>query len=250
MVVHFEIREGVARITLNRAEAFNSINTELAHALIDALKECEQNSQVRVIILTGSGKAFCAGQDLKEVTSTELNPGFEVLMNEHYDPIVKKLRGIEKPIIAAVNGVAAGAGANFALACDIIVATESASFIQAFSAIGLIPDSGGTYNLPRVIGKSKASALAMLGDKVSAVEAERMGMIYKYFSDDNFEEEVNKIAMKLAKMPTKGLGLTKRAFNVSTANTFEQQIDVETQLQLEAAATEDYNEGVSAFIQK
>ncbi len=246
----FDIKDNIATITLNRPEAFNSVNSELAHALIKALDECEQNDEIRAIVLTGSGKAFCAGQDLKEVTDPSLNPGFEVLMKEHYEPILFRLRRIEKPIVAAVNGVAAGAGANFALACDIILASEKASFIQAFSAIGLIPDSGGTFTLPRVVGTAKATALAMLGDKVSAEEAERLGMIYKYFPEDSFLEEVAKIASKLAKMPTKGLGLTKRAFNQSLGNNFEQQMKLETDLQIAAASTEDYEEGVQAFVEK
>ncbi|TRX48483.1 2-(1,2-epoxy-1,2-dihydrophenyl)acetyl-CoA isomerase [Fulvivirga sp. M361] len=246
----FSIEQNIATITLNRPEAFNSVNAALAHALIKALDQCAKEDEVRAIILTGNGKAFCAGQDLKEVTSPDLNPGFEVLMTEHYEPILFRLRSIEKPIIAAVNGVAAGAGANFALACDIVVASETASFIQAFSAIGLIPDSGGTFTLPRTVGMAKASALAMLGDKVPAQEAERIGMIYKYFPQDTFEQEVQQIAAKLAKMPTKGLGLTKRAFNASLGHTFEEQMKLETTLQLKAASTEDYSEGVSAFVEK
>src|SRR5690606_20205974 len=165
---------------------------------------------VRAIVLTGNGKAFCAGQDLKEVTSPELNPGFKKILDEHYNPIITKIRTIEKPIIAAVNGVAAGAGANIALACDVVIANEQASFIQAFSLIGLIPDSAGTFFLPRLIGFQKASALAMLGDKISAQEAERLGMIYKYVSAETFEETINSTAEKLAKMPTKALGLIKK----------------------------------------
>ena len=246
----FDIKDNIATITLNRPEAFNSVNTELAHELIKSLDECKRNNEVRAIILTGSGKAFCAGQDLKEVTDPSLNPGFEVLMKEHYEPILFRLRQIEKPIVAAVNGVAAGAGANFALACDIILASEKASFIQAFSAIGLIPDSGGTFTLPRIVGTAKATALAMLGDNVSAEEAERLGMIYRYFPEDSFQKEVAKIASKLSKMPTKGLGLTKRAFNQSLGNNFEQQMMLETDLQIEAASTEDYAEGVQAFVEK
>lgn len=248
--VLFEIKDHIASITLNRPEAYNSVNTDLAHGLIDALQQCKENDVIRAIVLTGSGKAFCAGQDLKEVTTPELNPGFDTLMKEHYEPIVHLLREIEKPIIAKVNGVAAGAGANFALACDIIVAVEHAVFIQAFSAIGLIPDSGGTYTLPRAIGMAKATALAMLGDKVSAAEAERIGMIYKYFPAETFVEEVDKMAMKLAQMPTKGLGLTKLALNQSLKNSFDQQMLLETDLQLKAASTEDYHEGVAAFVEK
>ncbi len=250
MSLTLEIKNGIATLTLNRPEAFNSINSELAHGLQKALDQCAEDDQVRCIVLTGNGKAFCAGQDLKEVTDPELNPGFRVLMEQHYEPIVLRLRQIEKPIVAAVNGVAAGAGANFALACDIIIASERASFIQAFSAIGLIPDSGGTFTLPRAVGMAKASALAMLGDKVTAVEAERLGMIYRCVPDDQFQEAVAGIASKLATMPTKGLGLTKRALNQSLGNTFEEQMKLETELQIEAANTEDYAEGVSAFVEK
>ncbi len=250
MALTLDITDNIATITLNRPEAFNSINSELAHALIEALDECDRNDEVRAIVLTGAGKAFCAGQDLKEVTDPSLNPGFRVLMEQHYEPIVTRLRKIEKPIVAAVNGVAAGAGANFALACDVILASEKASFIQAFSAIGLIPDSGGTFTLPRTVGMAKASALAMLGDKVSAAEAERIGMIYKYFSEEEFREAVAKIAQKLSHMPTKGLGLTKRAFNESLGNNFDQQMKLETDLQIAAASSEDYEEGVTAFVEK
>src|SRR5690554_804072 len=199
------IKNNLAIITLNRPEVFNSFNREMALVLQNALDDCAANPKVRAILLTGSGKAFCAGQDLKEVTSHELNPGFKAILEEHYNPIISRIRTIEKPIVAAVNGVAAGAGANIALACDVVVASEAASFIQAFSKIGLIPDSAGTYFLPRLIGFQKASALMMLGDKVSATEAERLGMVYKVFSAENFSEEVNKIAVTMATMPTKAL---------------------------------------------
>lgn len=242
--------DGVATITLNRPEAYNSINSELAHEWIAALDDCAADPDVRAIVLTGSGKAFCAGQDLKEVTDPGLNPGFEVLMKEHYSPIIRRLYTLEKPVVAAVNGVAAGAGANFALACDIIIATEKASFIQAFSAIGLIPDSGGTYTLPRIVGRAKAMAYTMLGDKISATEAERVGMIYKAVPAEEFDSTVAAISSRLAKMATKGLGLTKRAMNASLDNSFDEQINLETTLQLEASSTDDYHEGVAAFVEK
>jgi 2-(1,2-epoxy-1,2-dihydrophenyl)acetyl-CoA isomerase len=248
--VLFEIEDSLARITLNRPEAYNSIDHDLASQLIEALDACAENKEVRAIILTGAGKAFCAGQDLKEVMDPDRMPGFERLLEDRYAAIVNRLRTIEKPFVAAVNGIAAGAGANFALACDIIVASEKASFAQVFSAISLIPDSGGTFTLPRAIGHAKASALAMLGDKVSAEEAERIGMIYKYFPLESFEEEVTKIGRRLAAMPTKGLGLTKRAFNEGQRNSFAEQIKVETRLQIEASQTYDYNEGVTAFVEK
>ncbi|NQY29108.1 MAG: enoyl-CoA hydratase/isomerase family protein [Flavobacteriaceae bacterium] len=248
--IELKIENKVAFIALNRPEVFNSFNREMALNLQGILDDCEKNNDVRAIVLTGNGKAFCAGQDLKEVTSPELNPGFKAILEEHYNPIIERIRAIEKPIIGAVNGVAAGAGANIALACDIVVASEKASFIQAFSKIGLIPDSAGTFFLPRLIGFQKASALMMTGDKVDAVEAERIGMIYKYFSADTFEDEVNKLAVKMANMPTKGLGLTKRVLNASLMNNLKEQLALESKYQIEAAQTEDYSEGVNAFMEK
>ena len=210
-----KIENNIAFITLNRPDVFNSFNREMALLLQTTLDDCATDSNVRAIIITGNGKAFCAGQDLKEVTDPELNPGFRKILEEHYNPIIQKIRSIEKPIIAAVNGVAAGAGANMALACDIVVAAENASFIQAFSKIGLIPDSGGTFFLPRLIGFQKASALMMLGDKVNALEAFNIGMIYKVIPVGIFEEEVASLASTLAQMPTKAIGLTKRLLNQS-----------------------------------
>lgn len=248
--ITLKIENNVAFIALNRPDVFNSFNREMALNLQQKLDDCETNDEVRTIVITGNGKAFCAGQDLKEVTSPELNPGFKAILEEHYNPIIKRIRAIEKPIIGAVNGVAAGAGANIALACDIVVAHEKASFIQAFSKIGLIPDSAGTFFLPRLIGFQKASALMMTGDKVDAVEAERIGMIYNYFSAETFEEEVIKLAVKMAKMPTKGLGLTKKVLNESLANNLKEQLDLESKYQIEAAQTEDYSEGVNAFVEK
>ncbi len=245
-----KIENKVAYITLNRPEVFNSFNREMALELQEILDDCETNNNVRAIVLTGNGKAFCAGQDLKEVTDPELNPGFKKILEEHYNPIITRIRAIKKPVIAAVNGVAAGAGANIALACDIVVAHEKVSFIQAFSLIGLVPDSGGTFFLPRLIGFQKALALAMLGDKISAEEAEKMGMIYKSVPLDEFEETINKLAVKLANMPTKALGLIKELFNKSMTNDLEAQLALESKLQIEAAQSNDYAEGVAAFIEK
>src|SRR5690606_3973149 len=243
-----EIIEHLAIITLNRPEVFNSFNREMALALQNTLDACAQDSTVRAVLLTGNGKAFCAGQDLKEVTTPEINPGFKAILDEHYNPIISRIRSIEKPIIAAVNGVAAGAGANIALACDVVVASEQASFIQAFSKIGLVPDSGGTYFLPRLIGFQKASALMMLGEKVSAEEAERLGMIYKVFPSETFSQEVTNLASILSNMPTKALGMTKRLLNEAMTNSLEDQLDLEGKLQIEAAQSEDYAEGVDAFV--
>ncbi|NNE32868.1 MAG: 2-(1,2-epoxy-1,2-dihydrophenyl)acetyl-CoA isomerase [Winogradskyella sp.] len=248
--IQLNIENKVATITLNRPEVFNSFNREMALRLQSVLDDCESNSDVRAIILTGNGKAFCAGQDLKEVTDPDLNPGFKKILEEHYNPVITRLRSIKKPIIGAINGVAAGAGANIALACDIVVAHEKVSFIQAFSLIGLVPDSAGTYFLPRLIGFQKAQALAMLGDKISAEEAEKMGMIYKSVSVDEFQETINQLSDKLANMPTKALGLIKELFNKSMTNTLEEQLALESKLQIEAAGTNDYKEGVSAFIEK
>lgn len=246
----FKIENNTGFITLNRPEVFNSFNREMALLMQKTLDDCANDSNVRAIVIFGNGKAFCAGQDLKEVTDPELNPGFRKILEEHYNPIIQKIRTIEKPIIAAVNGVAAGAGANIALACDIVVATEHGSFIQAFSKIGLIPDSAGTFFLPRLIGFQRASALMMLGDKVSAQDAYTFGMVYKLYPYAFFEEEVMTLAITLANMPTKALGLTKRLLNQSMNNNLEQQLTLESDLQIEASLSNDYKEGVTAFVEK
>ena len=244
-----ELKHKVMVITLNRADKFNSFNREMALQLHDALDQAENNKDVRAIVLTGTGKAFCAGQDLAEAIDQQ-GPGISRIVDEHYNPIILRLRKIEKPIIAAVNGVAAGAGANIALACDIVTATQSASFIQAFSKIGLIPDSGGTFFLPRLIGFQQASALMMTGDKVTADEAKQMGMIYKVYANETFMENVMVFATTLADMPTKGLGLTKRLLNESLFNNLEKQLSEEGKEQITAANTYDYKEGVNAFLEK
>lgn len=249
--VLLEIKQQVGKITLNRPEAYNSVTRELALLLQQLLDQCAADPGVRAIYLTGAGKAFCAGQDLKEATGeTGMEFGFERVLEEHYNPIVRRLRNIDKPIVAAVNGVAAGAGANLALACDIVVATSTASFLQAFSKIGLIPDSGGTYTLPRLIGFQKALALAMLADNVSAAEAERMGMIYKVLPTEEFADASWALAVKLANMPTQGLAYIKQAYNQSLDNSLEAQLEVEKRLQTAAGATKDYQEGVAAFLEK
>ena len=245
----FKIENGIAFITLNRPEVYNSFNREMALSFQSYIDQCAEDPEVRCLYLTGNGKAFCAGQDLKEVTDPN-GPELSDIVREHYNPMIQKMREIEKPIVCAVNGVAAGAGANIALACDITVAKFSAKFIQAFSKIGLIPDSGGTFFLPRIIGMQRAAALTMLGEKVSAADAVEMGMIYKSFSDETFEEEALAIAQKLAKMPTRGIGLTKRAFNYSCHNDLDTQLGIEEQLQTAASITEDYEEGVAAFLEK
>jgi 2-(1,2-epoxy-1,2-dihydrophenyl)acetyl-CoA isomerase len=240
---------GVCELRLNRASVFNSFNKAMALQLQEALDDCERDDSVRAIVIVGEGKAFCAGQDLAEAMDPD-GPELQTIVRDHYNPIIERIRNIEKPIIAAVNGVAAGAGANIALACDITIAKKSASFIQAFSKIGLIPDSGGTFFLPRIIGLQKAMALMMTGDKVTADQAVELNMIYKSVDDEVFETEVTQFAELIAKMPTRGLGLTKKALNASYSNTLTDQLALEEKLQTEAGETYDFREGVNAFLEK
>lgn len=247
--IQFEIRDAVAYIHLNRPEKFNSFNRDMALLLQNRLDECASLHEVRCVYITGNGKAFCAGQDISELVGDQKLELAQIL-SEHYNPIVRKIRNLPKPVVAAVNGVAAGAGANIALCCDVVVAAESASFIQAFSKIGLVPDSGGTYTLPRLIGWQKASALMLTGDKVGASEAERLGMLYKVFPDVTFADESRKLAMHLAQMPTKGLAYTKHLLNHSFTSSWEEQLLQEDEYQQKAAATADYEEGIHAFLEK
>ncbi|MEO6489298.1 MAG: enoyl-CoA hydratase-related protein [Ferruginibacter sp.] len=245
----FEIKNGVGHIVLNRPEKYNSFNREMSFNLQARLDECASLQEVRCVHITGAGKAFSAGQDLSELVGDD-PVGIDKILSGHYNPIITRIRNMPKPVVAAVNGVAAGAGANIALCCDIVVASHTAAFIQAFSKIGLIPDSGGTFFLPRLIGWQKASALMMLGEKVLSAEAERLGMVYKVFPDETFAQESIKITKTLASMPTKGLAFTKHALNASFSNSLESQLFTEDQLQQQAAKTYDYNEGVAAFLEK
>ena len=245
----FEINNSIATITLNRPDKYNAFNREMALLMQEKLEECRRNKEVRCIYITGAGKAFSSGQDLDEAFDPQ-GPEVDIILKEHYNPIVRLIRKVEKPVLAAVNGVAAGAGANIAFSCDVVVAAQSATFIQAFSKVGLIPDCGGTYFLPRLVGWQKASALMMLSEKVSAHDAERMNMIYKVIADEVFPEESMKIAATLAGMPTKGLALTKQALNNSFFNNFDDQLHDEEILQDRAGATADYKEGVQAFLEK
>ena len=249
MEIHLEINEGIARITLNRPEVYNSFNRSMALQLQEALADVATNALVRAVVLTGSGKAFSAGQDLGEAVAPD-GPGLERILKEHYNPIIRSIVALEKPVIALVNGVAAGAGANIALACDIVIAHEQASFIQAFSKIGLIPDSGGTYFLPRLIGSQKALALMMTGGKVSAKEAEQMNMIFKAVPADSYETFTAEFVAQIASMPTKALALTKKAVQWSWSQSLDEQLDTELNLQVEAGNTADFNEGVQAFLEK
>lgn len=243
---------GVARITLNRPEVLNSFNREMGQDLIGVLTELRRDDQIRAVLLTGAGRAFCAGQDLAEFrpeAGKDL-PDLGLVVEQCYNPIVRLLRTTEKPFVCAVNGVAAGAGASLALACDIVLASERASFIQSFCKVGLIPDSGGTFFLPRLVGFARASALALLGDKVSAAEAVEIGLIYKVYSEQELMPAAEELAQKLATQPTRGLGLIKRALNASLSNDLHSQLHLELELQRKAGSTADYAEGVAAFFEK
>ncbi len=247
----FSIEKNTAIIRLNRPDVYNSINRKMGLELIAVLKKTSKMDDVRAIIITGNGKGFCAGQDLLEALPTDKsNPDFAEIVQTIYNPIIKLLREIEKPIVAAVNGAAAGAGANIALAADIVVASSNAVFVQAFSKIGLIPDSGGTYFLPRLIGFQQASALMMLGDKVTAEKAKEIGMIYDVYPAEIFTEKSLQLANKLAAMPTKGLSYTKKLLNKTFSQTLEKQLADEQKYQILAGKTDDFIEGVSAFQQK
>ncbi len=248
-MIKYKKIDAVGKIILDRPKKYNSFVREMALMLQNTLNECANDSSVRCIMITGSEKAFSAGQDLEEIT--DLNgPSIDRIIKEHYNPIISIIREIKKPIIAAINGVAAGAGANIALSCDIVVASKLAKFIQAFSKIGLVPDSGGTYFLPRLIGWQKASAIMMTGEAIDAENAEKLGMIYRVYEDSEFEVKSMELANKISQMPTKGLGLTKELLNASFKNTLEEQLVLEEKNQILASKSEDYKEGVSAFLDK
>ncbi len=247
--VLFEKKGHVACLTLNRPDKYNSFNREMALALQAALDSCKADAEVRAVYLTGMGKAFSAGQDLQEVIDENFE-NLSQILSEQLNPIVERICELEKPVVCGVNGVAAGAGANLALACDLTLAADSVQFIQAFSKIGLIPDSGGTYFLPRLIGRQKSLALMMLGDKLSARQAEQWGMIFKVVADENLEAEAFGLAEKLSQMPTLALGLTKKAVNRGLDNELLAQLQLEEHLQTQAGQTEDFQEGVQAFLEK
>jgi 2-(1,2-epoxy-1,2-dihydrophenyl)acetyl-CoA isomerase len=251
-LIGFQVMDGVAEITLNRPAVLNAFTQPMARQLQAALAAVAGDDAVRAVLLTGSGRAFCAGQDLAEAVPPDGSPAppIEEIVRGSYNPVVRAIRALEKPVVCAVNGVAAGAGANLALACDIVIAGENASFVQSFCKIGLVPDTGGTFFLPRLVGTARATALAMLGDRVTAVEAHAAGMIWRVVAADALLHEARVTARHLAAQPTRGLGLIKRAMNASLANTLEQQLELEANLQAEAAATSDFAEGVAAFMAK
>ncbi len=238
----------ICTITLNRPEKYNSFVREMALSLQQVLDEANNNSNVKVIVITANGKAFCAGQDLQEAIDPSL--GIKKIVDEHYNPIILKIKQIRKPIIAIINGVAAGAGANIALACDIVLAKKSASFIQAFSKIGLIPDSGGTYTLPRLVGLQNATALMLSGDALTADEAKNLGMVYKVLSDENYIQEGMELATKIAQMPLQGLQYTKTLLIQTYQNNLETQLQLESQYQEKAANTDEHKACVVNFLNK
>lgn len=245
----YNVSNGVAHISLNRPEKYHSFNREMALLLQEKLDEAAADDAVRCVLLSATGKAFCAGQDLGE-TDDPTALDFEQIITERYNPIIMRLREMNKPVVCGVNGVAAGAGANLALAGDIVLAKQSAVFVQAFINIGLIPDCGGTFILPRLIGAQRAMALCITGEKVSGDEAMKMGMVYKSIPDESFEAECTAMAEKLAQLPTEGIALTKKLMNQSFDNTLAQQLEQEMRLQVEAGKTSDFKEGVNAFMQK
>lgn len=246
------LREGVLSVALHRPDVLNSFNAAMAAELLGALESAAGDPAVRAVLLTGSGRAFCAGQDLAEVVPVDGQPMPDLgeVVARQYNPIVRAIRTLEKPVVCAVNGVAAGAGANLAFACDIVVAAESATFIQSFAKIGLIPDSGGTFILPRIVGLQRAAAMTMLGEKIDAARAQAWGLVYEVVPHAVLGDVAFDLAKRLAAMPTRGLGLAKRGFNAAFANDLDAQLALEETLQREAGATADYAEGVRAFVEK
>ena len=248
----FEVDNGVARLTLNRPDKLNSFNAKMHQEIRECMKSVERDATIRCLLITGAGRGFCAGQDLgdRDVSPDAEMPDLGASIEQNYNPLLRRIKSLEKPVVCAVNGVAAGAGANIALACDIVLAARSASFIQSFSKIGLVPDSGGTWSLPQLVGHARAMALSMLGDKISAEQAEDWGMIWKCLDDDALQADAAKLAAHLATQPTRGLGYIKRAIHAAATNSFNPQLDVERDLQRLAGRTRDYREGVSAFMSK
>jgi 2-(1,2-epoxy-1,2-dihydrophenyl)acetyl-CoA isomerase len=248
----FDVSDGIARLTLNRPDRLNSFNVDMHREVREALQTLSEQSPARVLVLTGAGRGFCAGQDLGDRAVAPGGQGVDLgeSIDNYYKPLVLALRKLPMPVIAAVNGVAAGAGANIALACDIVIATKSASFIQSFSKIGLVPDSGGTWLLPRLVGNARAIGLSFLADKLSAEQAAQWGLIWRCVDDAEFKDAVDVLAKQFASAPTRGLARTKQAIYESWGRSFEQQLDVERDFQRELGRSPDYAEGVAAFTQK
>ncbi len=246
----FEVDRGVALIRLNRPDVLNSIHSAMSAEILDAITRAGRAQEIRAVLLTGTGRGFCAGQDLEEVRPEAGAADFAAHVRTVYNPLVQALRTLEKPVVCAVNGVAAGAGANLALACDLVLAAEEASFIQSFAKIGLVPDTGGSFFLPRLVGRARATALTMLAEKITAKQAVEMGLIYRAFPAASLQEEASKLAVHLATQPTIGLGLTKRLLNAAEGNDLGAQLALEAELQGAAGRSADYAEGVAAFLAK
>jgi len=250
--IEFVIEDALARLTFNRPDRLNSFTAQMHEEVREAMQTVQRDDGIRCLLISGNGRAFCAGQDLSD---SDVAPGDDALdlgatLEQKYNPLIRSLVTLEKPVICAVNGVAAGAGANIALACDIVIAAESAKFIQSFCSIGLVPDSGGTWTLPRLVGRARALGLALLGERISARQAEDWGLIWKCVADDELASTAEQMARHLATRPTHGLGLIKRAMLASNDNSLDQQLDLERDLQRLAGRSDDYREGVSAFMEK
>ncbi len=250
--IEFDVDGGLARLTLNRPDKLNSFNAQMHAEVRAALDTVESDAGIRCLLLTGNGRGFCAGQDLSDRAAAPDGevPDLGASLEQNYNPLIRRLAALEKPVVCAVNGVAAGAGANIALACDIVLAAESAAFIQSFCNLGLVPDSGGTWTLPRLAGRARAMGMALLGDRIGARQAEDWGLIWKCIVDDELQAQAQALASHLATRPTRGLGLIKRAMQASSTNSLDAQLDLERDLQRLAGSSEDYREGVNAFLQK
>jgi 2-(1,2-epoxy-1,2-dihydrophenyl)acetyl-CoA isomerase len=247
--LRYTVSEGVATITLNRPEVYNALNDEITFELQDAFKQVSKDAEVRVVVLTGEGKAFCSGQDLK-ASSGETRRSFLDSLHKRYNPIIRAMRSLPKPIICRLNGVAAGAGCSIALACDMIIASEDASLIEVFINIGLVPDSGSSFFLPRLVGMAKAFELCAMGSKIKAADAASMGLINRAVPGEKLDEAVNEVVAHFAKAPTKAIGLIKKMLNKSAVSTLDEMLDYEAYCQEIAGNSADYREGVSAFVEK
>ena len=245
-----DTRHGVRVLTLNRPDRLNALNPELLTALNAAFDSLKAEDDVRAVLLTGAGRGFCAGADLMQINDPSKPRDLGIVIDSHYNPLVRKMRALPKPIVCAVNGIAAGAGMNLALAGDVIIATHSATFTQAFVRIGLLPDAGGTYFLPRLIGEARARAMAMLGETMTAPQAEQIGLVWKLFDDEVFAAEALTMAANLAARPPLALAAMKQAFNAAAGNALDMQLDLERDLQRELGLTPDFEEGVRAFLEK
>ena len=250
--IQFEIDAGVARLTLDRPETLNSFTAAMHAEVREVLELAASDTQVRAVLITGSGRGFCAGQDLNDraVTADQAPVDLGDSVENFYNPLIRLVTSMEKPVICAVNGIAAGAGANLALACDIVIAARSAAFLESFARLGLVPDSGGTWILPRLVGMARARGMAMLAPKISAEQALAWGMIWDVVDDDELAATARELAAQLATQPTRGFAFTKRALAASTTNTLDAQLDLERDLMRAAGRTHDYREGVAAFLEK